>query len=398
MIQPSSTKFAHTQLLLDEAVERVCQNHRRYPQRFLATGDANGYQLNDNTNWLASFWPGLLWLAYAATGNNDLRVHAESLLPSFHTRLDLQVHITHDLGFLYTLSARAQYQLTGNKAARDLALRAAHTLALRYRPAGRYIQAWGQIGDPHEGGRIITDSLMNIPLLFWAAHETSDQNLRTIACAHAEACLAHLMRPDGSTYHTFFFDQHTGKPDAPKTHQGYADDSLWARGHAWAIYGFAVAAEWCQDERFAGAALQALDRFMVELPTHGVPIWDLRLPSDAPAYLDSSAGAIAAAGALRLARFRGESGDGQSFLAAQRLIDALHATCYVPQGEGDGLLRHGCLHAPKGWAVDNYLIFGDYFFLEALLLLADLAPDFWGPVTRMPIMERVQQDHTLPVG
>ncbi len=396
MTQTYETMVAHPQFLLDQALERVYQNHHRYPQRFLVTGDAHAYHLNDNTNWLAGFWPGLLWLTYAATGRRELREHAESLLPSFRTRLDQRVHITHDLGFLYTLSARAQYQTTGNEAAYDLAIRAARELALRYRHAGRYIQAWGQIGDPLEGGRIIADSLMNVPLLFWAAQETGDRDLQSIACAHVETCLTYLVRTDGSTYHTFFFNQHTGHPEAPQTHQGFADDSLWARGHAWAIYGFAVAAEWCHDDRFSAAAVHALDRLMVELPSHGVPIWDLRLPPDAPAYLDSSAGAIAAAGALRLARLYGEAADGPCSRAAHRLIDALHATCYVPQGEGDGLLQHGCLHAPKGWEVDNYLIFGDYFFLEALLMLAGLAPDFWGPSTQMLITERVPEGTTLP--
>lgn len=397
MTQTYTSGVAHLQFLLDQALERVFQNHHRYPQRFLVTGDANAYHLNDNTNWLAGFWPGLLWLTYAATGKQELREHAESLLPSFRTRLDQRVHITHDLGFLYTLSARAQYQLTGDEAAYNLALRAARELALRYRHAGRYIQAWGQIGDPLEGGRIIADSLMNVPLLFWAAQETGDHDLQSIACAHVETCLRYLVRADGSTYHTFFFNQHTGHAEAPKTHQGFADDSLWARGHAWAIYGFAVAAEWCHDDRFASAAVHALDRLMAELPAHGVPIWDLRLPPDAPAYLDSSAGAIAAVGALRLARLYGEAADGPCTRAAHQLIDALHATCYVPQGEGDGLLQHGCLHAPKGWAVDNYLIFGDYFFLESLLMLAGQAPDFWGPSTSMLMMERVPKDTTLPV-
>ncbi len=155
-----------------------------------------------------------------------------SLLPNFQDRLDRQIHITHDLGFLYTLSARAQYQLTGDQSARDLAIRAAFELAKRYRPKGEYIQAWGPVGDPQDGGRMIIDTMMNLPLLFWASRQTGEPEFHDIARQHAITAAKYLVRADGSTYHTFLFDQDTGEPIGGRTHQGYADDSLWARGQA----------------------------------------------------------------------------------------------------------------------------------------------------------------------
>lgn len=351
---------------------------RAFGDQFPTVGEGARYRLAPNDNWLAGFWPGLLWLAYAATGEADLRAQAESLLPTFRDRLDRRVHITHDLGFLFTLSARAQWQLTGHEQARRLALLAAEELARRYRPAGNYIQAWGSIGDPDEGGRAIIDTMMNLPLLFWASEQSGDPLYHRLAQQHAETSLRHLLRPDGASYHTFFFDQETGEPIGPRTHQGYAGDSLWARGQAWAVYGFALAAEWCREPSFLEAARRAAGRFMAELPANGVPTWDLRLPGDAPHYLDSSAGAIAACGMLRLARLASGRGDGDFRAWACRLLDALVAHCFETEPGAQGLLRHGTYHARKGLGVDAHFICGDYFFLEALLAAEGRGADFWG--------------------
>jgi len=387
--------MGHTPASLHEArarsLARIQRHHRALGAQFPTTGEGTRYRLGANDNWLAGFWAGLLWLAYAATGRADLRAHAEALLPSFARRLEQRVHITHDLGFLYTLSARAQWQLAGDGAARDLALRAAADLLQRYRPAGGYVQAWGPLGDPDEGGRAIIDTMMNLPLLFWAGRETGDPAYTQAAACHADTSRHYLLRSDGASYHTFFFDQATGEPLGPRTHQGYADDSLWARGQGWAIYGFALAAEWTGEVEHLEAARRAARRFLAELPPEGVPTWDLRLPGDAPRYPDSSAGAITAGGLLRLARLEGEEGGTEVRAAALALLAALVAGCLEDEPEGQGLLRHGTYHAHKGLGVDAYFICGDYFFLEALLGVergggpgTGLAPadpaavDFWG--------------------
>jgi unsaturated chondroitin disaccharide hydrolase len=367
------------QAALASSLARIGRQHWVFGDRFPVAGEGTRYQLTGNNHWLAGFWTGLLWLAYAATGDEHLRVHAESLLTTFRERLEKGVHITHDLGFLFGLSARAQWQLAGDEQARDLALRAANELVQRYRPAGRYIQAWGAVGDPQEGGRTIIDTLMNLSLLFWASQQTGDPHYRDAALAHAETSRRTLLRPDGASYHTFFFDQASGEPLGPRTHQGYADDSLWARGQAWAIFGFAVAADWCRDRDLLDASRRAARRFMAELPADGVPTWDLRLPGDAPHYRDSSAGAIAASGMLRLAGLvDGEERD-EFRRSARALLDALVAHCFEVRPQAQGLLRDGTYHAHKGWGVEAYFICGDYFFLEALLASEGGAPDFWGP-------------------
>jgi unsaturated chondroitin disaccharide hydrolase len=373
------TRHNDLQDALTESLQRIQRHQGAFDHRFPTVGEGSRYQLAENNHWLAGFRTGLLWLVYSVTGDDELRDCANSLLPSFADRLDRQIHITHDLGFLFSLSARAQWQLTGDLVARDLALRAAQELVRRYRPPGRYIQAWGRVGDAVEGGRTIIDTMMNLSLLFWAWEQTGDPRFQEVALAHADTARKYLLRSDGASYHTFFFEQDTGQPIGPRTHQGYADDSLWARGQAWAIYGFALAAEWSQEQRFLEASRRAARRFRVELPLDGVPTWDLRLPADAPHYRDSSAGAIAAGGLLRLARLNNEGQDDELHNAARLLLNSLVARCLETRAEGQGLLRHGTYNVQEGKGVDAYFICGDYFFLEALLALEGTAPDFWGP-------------------
>lgn len=363
---------------IQDALARLQRYHNLFGDLFPAYGEGQTYKLTPNQNWLASFWSGLLWLGYAATGATALREHAEALLPSYTARLDKRIRINHDLGFLFTLAGRAQTQLTGDIHSQQLALRGADELLKRYNATGRFIQAWHAIGDPDEGGRFIIDTMLNIPLLFWAGQMTSNTHYAEVASAHAETSQRYLIRDDGSTYHTYMMNPQDGVALGPRTHQGYSDDSLWARGQAWAITGFAIAAHWTGRADFLATSEQAAARFMAEWPPDTIPLWDLRLPSDAPQFPDSSAAAITASGLLRLARL---VEDGSRYqIWAEQLIRMMIRDCYESDPAANGLLRHGTLHAIKRWGVDAYQIFGDYFFLESLLMLNGQAPDFWGPI------------------
>ena len=369
--------------ILPAALERVRTVYPTFGLLFPSVGDGrNRYLLTENRDWLASFSVGLRWLTYAATGDPDICAEAKALLPTFVERLERRIHLNHDLGFLFLLSARAQWQLTGDQAAHQQAMRAAQELAGRYRPLGGYLQAWGEIGDDAEGGRFIVDCMMNIPLLFWAARETGQQLYYDIAVQHAITSQRHLVRDDGSTYHTFFFDPSTGQPMGPRTHQGYADDSLWARGQSWAIYGFALAAEWTGRNDFLDTARRTADRFLAEHPSNGVSLWDLRLPADAPQYPDSSADAIAIGGMFRIARLATGDESSRYRNRALNMLERLIKDCFETDVNAQGLLKHGTYHAHQALGVDTYTIFGDYFFLEALLQATGQAPDFWGPASR----------------
>jgi unsaturated chondroitin disaccharide hydrolase len=365
---------ATIQAILEHALNRVKTNCSAYSLEFPTRGYP-AYETAPNNHWVAGFWPGMLWLAYHATQDSELRAKAEALLSSFGERLRRRVDLSHDLGFLYTLSARAAWLLTGNRLARDLGLRAAQELGRRFNPRGNYIQAWGEIGEEPEAGRMIIDCMMNLPLLYWASEETSDNVYREMAHRHAVSTLRYLVRQDGSTYHTFFLDPQSGQPVGGKTCQGYADESLWTRGQAWAIYGFALTAQWLNDTDFLVAAQKIADRFLIESPVDSTPLWDLRLSADAPQCLDSSAGAIAACGLLRLAQL---TGNDDYHREAKTLIRTLSSECLETEPNRQGLLKYGAQHVPEGIAND-YLIYGDYFFLEALLMLTGQALDFWGP-------------------
>lgn len=359
---------------LETALSRVQNNRDAYGADFPTRGYP-AYHTAPNNHWVAGFWPGMLWQAYHATRQAELRNSAEALLPSFAERLEKRVDLSHDVGFLYTLSARAEWLLTGNRRAQDLGIAAAHELIKRFNPQGNYIQAWGEIGQEPEAGRMIVDCLMNLPLLYWAGAETGDNACREIASRHAETTLRYLVRADDSTYHTFFFNARTGQPLGGKTNQGYADESLWARGQAWAIYGFALSAQWLKNADFLAAACKTADRFLSESPADKTPVWDLRLPANAPRYLDSSAGAIAACGLLRVARLSGNEGYRRQ---AETLLETLITECLETDPHRQGLLKHGAQNVPQN-ITDDYLIYGDYFFLEALLTLTGQAADFWGP-------------------
>jgi unsaturated chondroitin disaccharide hydrolase len=224
-----------TAVILPKVLARIKRNIGLFNGHFPNKGDGLIYTLNDNVNWLAGFWPGILWLSDAASDESMFRETAVSLLPTFKTRLEKQIHINHDQGFLYSLSARAQWQITKDEAAARLALAAADELLKRYREPGQYIQAWGPVGDAGKGGQIIADTMMNLPLLFWASQQTGDPRYHEAAFQHAQRSRQFLIREDGSSFHTYFFNQKTGAPIAGRTHQGYSDDSCWARGQAWLI-------------------------------------------------------------------------------------------------------------------------------------------------------------------
>jgi len=361
--------------VLEFALARIRDNRDAFGDEFPTRGYP-AYETAPNNHWVASFWPGLLWHAVNATDDAALRAKAEALYPSFVDRLDQRIRLTHDLGFIYLLSCRVQWLLTGNQAARDTALRAAKELSQRFNPRGNYIQAWGEFGAGPEAGRMIVDCMMNLNLLYWASEQTGDDVYRDIARRHAAATQKYIVREDGSTYHTFFFDPQTGEPLYGKTHQGYADESLWSRGQAWAVYGFALSAHWLDDADFLATAEKVAERFLIDSPTEQTPLWDFRLPPDAPQYLDSSAGAITACGLLRLAKLTGN----QTYhRQAETLVNTLIDNCLETEANRQGLLKHGAQHVPDGHTPDGYLIFGDYFFLEALLTLTGQSLDFWGP-------------------
>lgn len=323
-----------------------------------------------NFDWTPAFWSGMLWLAYELTGEARYRELGERHIADFSRRLAEQVDIdTHDLGFLYTLSCVAPWRLLGHAQARATALAAARHLMTRYWPKAGIIQAWGDVADPSSQGQAIIDSLLNTPLLYWASEQSGDPSFAQAAHSHALRLSEHIVRPDATTYHTFFFDPITGAPRYGSTHQGYADDSCWARGQAWGIYGFALNHHYTGDERLLRVAERVADYFLAHLPADNVVYWDLVFGDGSDEERDSSAAAIAVCGLFELATALPEGAARTRYHEAARTILGALIEHYTSRARpaSNALLLHSVYSKPRQDGVDEGCLWGDYFYLEALV-------------------------------
>lgn len=370
----------------EAALERVEENRRRFgPGLYPAPASVgSSYPLLPNTEWTSSFWTGQLWLAWELSGRRDFLAAARSQIADYRRRLDERAAVeTHDLGFLYTLSCVAAWRLEGNAEARAAALKAATLLLARYHEKAGIIQAWGNLSDPAQRGRIIIDCAMNLPLLFWASEETGDPYYREAAARHLFAANTHLLRPDASSYHTFFFDVESGAPLRGSTAQGRSDASCWARGQAWAILGLALNYRYLRDPELLETASRLSHYFLNRLPEDLVCYWDLSFtggPESAAEERDSSAAAIAACGLLELAGHLPVADPRRRpFENAAARIGVSLATGYTAAGrpEADGLLLHAVYSKPEGKGVDESCIWGDYFYLELLARLSLSWKPYW---------------------
>lgn len=363
------------------ALERIARNIDRFGDRFPGPSSIRGrYPAIENVEWTSGFWTGLLWTAYHLSGNPVFRAAAERHLPSYADRV---IHRkgtdTHDLGFLYSLSCVAANRLTGSGAARESAILAADLLLDRFLPTAGIIQAWGDLKDPAQAGRMIIDCNLNLPLLYWASAETGRSEYRRAADSHIRQAAKYLVRPDASSFHTFFMDPVSGEPRDGKTHQGYSDTSCWSRGQAWGIAGFPLVYRHLRDPVLIETAAQLANYFLNRLPDDFVCCWDLVF-TDPSTPRDSSAAAIAVCGLLELAKHLPESDvDRPTYAAAAKAIATSLIAGYACKSDDpcDGLLLHGVYHMPNHFGVDECCIWGDYFYLEALARLRSDWETFW---------------------
>ncbi|MBU1335938.1 MAG: glycoside hydrolase family 88 protein [Alphaproteobacteria bacterium] len=312
--------------------------------------------------WTGGFWAGLLWLAYEHDGDKNSLARAIH----FTDRLLLRADDTnnHDLGFMFVPSAIKGWQLQGNEEYRLAAMRAARALAGQYNQSAGFIPGWGFFGGEDWSGNVLVDTLMNLPLIVWAVQQGGDPALLEVVRGHTDKNLRHVMRTDGSVYHMFRFSPETGAPIAGDTYQGHGPETTWSRGQAWAIGGLAMLAQMLPDLEYLAASERAAAYFLKHLPDDNVPPWDFQAPAYLP-YKDASAGAIAAFGLIKLFDATGK----REYLdAAARLLSALAETC-ANKGEEGGLLLHSTADLPHGLGVDESVMYGDYYYLKALLRL-----------------------------
>jgi unsaturated chondroitin disaccharide hydrolase len=340
------------------------------------------YVYVENGGWTGAFWTGMLWLSYQYEKSDWALETARKTEVRLTRRIEKeQSSLDHDVGFLALDSVDADFLLTGNQAAKETTIKGAQFLYERFNPQGKFIKAWNSGSKDSEAvrleqnGKVIVDSMMNIPLLFRGAQMTGNPAWKQAAIDHANTIAQYLIREDGSSFHTFVFNPTTGTPIGGKTHQGYSDDSCWSRGQAWLIYGFSAAYHYTDDVKYLETAHKVADYFLNHLPEDGIPYWDFKLPSFAGEPRDSSAAAIAASGLLSLSALEKDTVLQEKYkLAALKLLQKLHENYETkPDDPQEGILTQGCSFKKNG-NCGNSLIYGDYFYMEALMKL--LKQDF----------------------
>ena len=385
----SDITFQQAQSALEFAVSQVKNNLSEFTESSQNHSSVNNfYPKCKNDQWTCGFWPGEIWLSYLFTKDEVFKKSGLVHVASMKHRIENKISVDHhDMGFLYSPSCVAPYKILGDEDAKNAAIKAADQLIARFQEKGQFIQAWGELG-AKDNYRYIVDCLLNTPLLYWASRETGDPKYADIARRHTHTCMKNSIRADGSTFHTFFMDSETGAPLYGRTCQGYADDSVWARGQSWGIYGSALAYRYDKCPEYLEAFKRTVDFFISKLPSDNIPYWDMIFTDENAVHdgetepRDSSAAAIAACGLLDMEQQLGDKTYGH--LARVMLKSLVENYAVKDMSQSNGLLLHGTYSkkspyntcTPEG--VDECTSWGDYFYMEALTRIVN--PDwdlFW---------------------
>ncbi len=336
-------------------------------------------------NWTASFYTGMAIWAFVKTRELPYLQWLNAQYPKYRAKVfETPEDTMHDLGFLYSLYAVPMFRMTGDVNHRAIAWKAADELAKRFIWKGGYIKAWGRMDGKvgpnvsredardhfftQSEGLAIIDCMMNLPLLYWASCQTGNPFYRSVAMQHADTTLQYFIRQDGSVYHAFRFDA-DGNPAGGCNYCGYGDESSWARGMAWAIYGFAISYRYTGKRDYFDTAIALAHTFINQSGASMVPVWDFRLPIGQPANEDASAAAIAACGFLEI--YQHDHTQVSLLQYAKDVACTLSGEKYLnSDSDCPGVLRH-----QNG--SECYTIFGDYFYMELLGRLLGLPDFFW---------------------
>lgn len=346
-----------------EAVtEKVSRTSKRIGATFPHVSIDGVYNSENASWWTNGFWPGILWLVYRETKEKILSETASEVEAKLDEILYDIERQDHDMGFRWLLSSVAHYKLLNRTDSKRRGLMAANLLAGRFNLKGNFIRAFDA---PGREGVVIIDTLMNLPLLYWAAEITGDPRFKWIAIAHTDMVLRAFIRPDGSVHHVLRFDPETGERIEALGGQGYAPDSAWSRGASWAVHGLALAYRYTGESRFLEGAKSAAHYFLAALPENHVPYWDFRAPVTENMPLDTSAGACAASGLMELSRLVGEHEQTMYKNEAIQLLKALYENYKGSESE-EAILLMATGNVPAKKHINIPIIYGDYFFIEAL--------------------------------
>lgn len=367
--------------MLEEAMQRACEKLKRsidkFKNEFPEVGaDGGVYNTSDRFNWTSGMLTGCYWLAYQYTGDDVFKNAAEDMIEIFaeHAKTGEWLN-DHDTGFIYSPSCVAGYKITGDEKMKETALKAADILYSHYDTENKFIIRSGKRDDNnYDMYRTLVDSMMNIPLFFFAYEETGDDKYLNAAVDHYHTTMAYLIRDDGSSYHHYQFDPKSGNPVKGVTWQGYSDESCWSRGHSWLLYGFPIAYSYTQNAEILAVYKNISNYYLNRLPSDNIPYWDLVFTEGSDEPRDASASAITTCGFLEMCNLTDDEEQKQIMKnAADAQMLSLIENC-ENKGDGEGLLNHVAYAVPQELGIDTSTIFGDYFYMEALMRC--LEPEF----------------------
>ena len=319
------------------------------------------------TNWCEGFLPGMLWIIAAREPDDQAGRWWREQAIRYTQPLELRQfdRAVHDLGFLFMSTYYRWRHLTGDPRLREVLIEAGRTLAMRFREKGAYLCSF--VGE----NSLFIDIMMNVGIIFYAGIETRDAKLMDLALRHCLTTRRVLVRGDGSTAHEGLFDLETGAFLGQSTQQGWRSDSCWSRGLAWALYGFGTAYRCTRDARMLETAESCAAFYIEKTPADGVPPWDYDAPADKQSLRDASAAAVAASGLLQLAHLASDRIKGRHYDAAARRILSTLCRNYLAESDAhwEGILKGGVYHVAKNLGVNESVMWGEYFFVEALDLV-----------------------------
>ncbi|RZJ92232.1 MAG: glycosyl hydrolase family 88 [Chryseobacterium sp.] len=376
-----SQNFSASEKQLTKLLDTANQIDSLYPR----TTDKEGKVVFTNMyEWTSGFFAGSLWYGYEGTQNQNLKNEAIKWTEKLEPLKNFTEH--HDLGFMVYCSYGNAYRLTKDEKYKDILVQSAKSLSTRFSEKTGVIKSWDRFGSWDGKGRydfpVIIDNMMNLELLFFASKVTGDDRYRKIALSHAENTMKHQIRDDFSSYHVVCYDSQTGKVLSRETAQGYANNSTWARGQSWGIYGFTMTYRETQDPRYLNVATKMADYYInhEDLPSDYVAYWDFNanqngytpsvrskakeMPTN---YRDASAAAVTASALLELSTFKGV--DAKKYRdAGVKILKSLSGSAYFAKYGTNGgfLLRHSVGSIAHGVEIDVPLVYADYYYLEAL--------------------------------
>jgi len=324
-------------------------------------------------DWTIGFWPGVLWYGYEASGDEEIKKAAIRYTDLLRPLSEIPAY-DHDLGFQMFCSYGNAYRLTGNAAYKNIILKSADILSTLYNPVVGTILSWPREVEPNNWPHnTIMDNLINLEMLFWAAKNGGSKELYDIAVSHADKTMQHQFSPDYTNYHVAVYDTITGNLIKAITHQGYADSTMWARGQAWAIYGYTMCYRETHEPRYLDFAEKITDVYLHGLPDDLVPYWDFSAPGIPDAPRDASSAAITASALLELSQYIPSPGKAKEYRnAAIQMLETLSSAAYQSRSANPSFLLHSTGHWPKGSEIDASIIYADYYYLEALLRYKNL--------------------------